>query len=319
MKMICIHLAFCLLLQGCSSAPSTPHAPGIATALQTSHIAQSPEEVVASLNRLYNDDQKDCREIGTDLPRGHYYCSGLLIRATSDGDYLPWTSSPGAIAQGGAAFSWIRKDMHPGTMLNPSGFILRNAKEGERYGLPGYDAGLICLYPFDASTSGNMRHNGCGRQGSKPTTQAVYPQPGVPHRNAAYAWGSCEDIGIRTVAEWVEYTGDLQAGDTHNQCSWNVDSQTGWNNALAIAPLYPSLDFIWNELIMATVDDGYSLKDYIPAVFLYAPSREEGLEAARNFQRKLAANGNTVPIVRLDYQARQPFSYHVEDQAIAGS
>ena len=317
MKVTCLSLALCaLLLQGCESA-RPPHIPISAANALSIHAIQSPEEVVASLNRLYDDQNNDCREIGSNLPRGHYYCSGLLIRATQDGDYLPWTFSPGAIAQGGAAFSWIRKDMHPAMMLNPSGFILRNAREGERYGLPGFDAGLICLYPFDASTSGNLRHNGCGRLNEKPVTQAIYPQPDVPHRNAGHAWGSCEEIGITTIADWIEYTGDLQAGDTHNQCSWNVDSQIGWNNALAIAPQYPSMDFIWNELIMATVDDGYSLKDYIPAVFLYAPSLEAGLEPARNFQRKLAAHGNVVPIVRLDYQAQPPFSYHAQDQIIA--
>lgn len=310
--------AFALsLVSGCHTASFNTSPPmGEGTARQASKSVQTPETVVESLNRLYNDDQDDCREIGTNLPRGHYYCSGVLIRATSDGDYLPWTHSPAAIAKGATSFSWVRKDMHPTMMLTPSGFILRNAREGERYGLPGYDAGLICVYPFDASTAGNMHHNGCGRISGKPTIHRVYPQPSIPHHNAAYAWGSCEDIGISTAPEWLDYTGDLSGGDTRVQCSWNVDNQDGWKYAIAIKHQYPTLHFLWNELLMATVDDGYPLKDYIPAVFLYAPALAEGLEPARNFQRKLAANGNSVPIVRLDFQAPRPFSYHAEDQAI---
>lgn len=310
MRMLCTALLACAcLLPGCESRRPAPFA-------QAPVTAQTPAQVVASLNRLYNDvQQNDCREIGTNLPRGHYYCSGIIIRATEDGDYLPWTFSPGAVAQGAASFSWIRRDMHPAVMFRPSGFVVRTVKEAEQTGLPGYDAGMICLYPLDASTSGNRGHNGCAVR--QPSVHVFYPQPDVPHRNAAYAWGSCEDIGVTTLGDWLGYTGDMQGGATEDQCSWNADSQSGWNNAIATPVHYPDLSFIWNELLMATVDDGYSLKNYIPAVYLAASSLETGLEPARNFQRKLAAHGNQVPIVRLDLQAAQPFSYHEEDQVIA--
>lgn len=330
MKMICTRLVLCaILLQGCQSSlkpPQTQTQTSASVAIAPSlRPAQAPEEIVASLNRLYNDDQQnDCREIGTHLPRGHYYCSGILIRATSDGDYLPWTHSPSSIARGSASFSWIRADVQTSMMLTPSGFILRNATEGHRLGLPGYDEGFICLYPFDASTAALMLHKGCGHR--KNTVQATYPQPEASHHNALYAWGSCEDIGITTLAAWMEYTllhnpapPTRPVDPTVYICAWNADSQSGWNNAIAAHRLFPDYAFLWNELMMTTVDDGYGLKDYISAIFYDTTYGDNGIEPARNFQRKAYENGNYLPIVRLNFTApaQERFSLRPEDQAIA--
>lgn len=176
MKMPCTYLLFlALLLQGCQ-----PHDTLFSTAPDAAvHPVQAPGDVVASLNRLYVDTQQnDCRELGTNLPRGHYYCSGVLLRGTSDGDYLPWLHSPASIEKGSTSFSWIRADLGTSVTFRPSGFILRNATEGNRLGLPGYDEGFICLYPFDAETGSLTIHQGCGHKVN--TIQATYPQPGHP-------------------------------------------------------------------------------------------------------------------------------------------
>lgn len=104
------------------------------------------------------------------------------------------------------------------------------------------------------------------------------------------------------------------------QCSWNADSQKGWRNSIAMQEHYPLWDIAWNELLMATVDDGYGLKDLISAVFVDSVDSahcDSGIETARNFQRKLVANGSYAPIVRMDLSSEQPFSYHQEDQVIA--
>lgn len=307
-----------LLLTGCESVIPQRPTPPVTTAHNPTHTAQSSDDLVASLNRLYNDEQQDCREIGSNLPRGFYYCSGIIIRATADGDYLPWTHSPGSIERGSASFSWFRKDDHPELMLQPSGFILRNAVEGNRLGLPAFDAGFICLFPKDASTTGNPLHNGCISRFGKPVVHQAHPQPDVPHHNAEFAWGSCEDLGITTLQQWMDYAGDMSGNYyTETQCSWNADSQNGWRNSIAMQAHHPEYDFLWNELLMATVDDGYPLKDQISAVFLNAASYDQGLEPARNFQRKLVANGSYAPIVRLDLSSAQPFSFHQEDQVTA--
>lgn len=304
-----------VLLSGCDSIGQLVPFRHESTGHSTARAVQSSDELVAALNRQYNDDQQDCREIGSGLPRGHYYCSGIIIRATADGDYLPWTHSPASISRGATSYSWFRKDDHPTLLLQPSGFILRNAVEGKRLGVPGFDAGFICLFPKDASTANNPLHNGCISRFARPTVDRAHPQPDVPHRNAAFAWGSCEDIGITTLEQWINYTGDmLGAFSTSTQCSWNADSQNGWRNSIAMQAHYPDFDFYWNELLMATVDDGYGLKDLISAVFLDAENHQLGIEAARNFQRKLAANGSYAPIVRMDLSSTLPFSFHQEDQ-----
>ncbi|MDH0746254.1 hypothetical protein N5D61_07860 [Pseudomonas sp. GD03842] len=311
MKMACFVFIICTaLVHGCASVTS-PQPPTVANAR-----AEQSEQAAADLNRLFNDvQQNDCREIGTNLPRGLYYCSGVIIRATSDGDYLPWTHSPASMARGSASFSWFRKDDHPTVLLSGSGFIVRNAVESHRLGLPGFDEGFICLFPKDASTGGNVLHNGCISRFAKPVIHQAHLQPDIPHHNARFAWGSCEDAGITSLEQWMDYTGDM-LGDysTSTQCSWNVDSQNGWRNSLAMQTHYPLFDFYWNELLMATVDDGYSLKDMISAVFLDVSNYDQNIQPARNFQRKLIANNSYAPILRLDLSSDQPFSFHQEDQ-----
>ncbi|WP_455913183.1 hypothetical protein [Pseudomonas syringae] len=320
MKILITALIVSSLVTGCQSA--TPQSPA---RLEThaSYAAQgkqSSEALVASLNRQYNDINEDCREIGTDLRRGHYYCSGLIVRGTTDGDYLPWTHSPNSMNRGATSFSWIRRDAHPKwSVMRQAGFILRNAVEGHRLGLPGYDAGFICLFPKDAGTGQNVRHNGCVPREPGNGVHRVYPQPKATHKNSEYAWGSRESFGITTLEGWIAYTGDMQFSSS-TQCSWNADSQKGWRNSIAMQEHYPLWDIAWNELLMATVDDGYGLKDLISAVFVDSVDSahyDSGIETARNFQRKLVANGSYAPIVRMDLSSEQPFSYHQEDQVIA--
>lgn len=105
---------------------------------------------------------------------------------------------------------------------------------------------------------------------------------------------------------------------TNKICSWNVDSQEGWINAIAAHRLFPDYAFMWNELMMATVGDGYDLKDYIPAIFYDAARESSGLEPARSFQRKAYQEGNNIPIVRLDFNAPPDhrFSFRAQDQVI---
>jgi hypothetical protein len=320
MKNLITALIVSSLLTGCQSANTQSPAPSEAHASYAAQANQSSEALVASLNRQYNDNNEDCREMGADLRRGHYYCSGLIVRGTADGDFLPWTHSPNSIKRGSASFSWIRRDAHPKwSVMYQAGFILRNAVEGHRLGLPGYDAGFICLFPKDAGTGINKGHNGCIANTLGNVVKRVYPQPEATHKNSEYAWGSCESFGITTLEGWIAFTGDMQF-DSSTQCSWNADNQKGWRNSIAMQVHYPLWDYVWNELLMATVDDGYGLKDLISAVFVDSVDSahyDEGIETARNFQRKLVANGSYAPIVRMDLKSGQPFSFHQEDQVTA--
>lgn len=128
-------------------------------------------------------------------------------------------------------------------------------------------------------------------------------------------------MGITTRNDWDEFFilhSSLITGD-RTECSWNIESQSGWNNAIVSnAKFYDQLP-VTNELLLEIKDDGTMLKKYI-AAFFYDIHNDpvKGLSDARIFQTKLNAGGYTVPILRLDFTAppAQLFSYVAEDQAV---
>ncbi|HEX8595122.1 MAG TPA: hypothetical protein VF682_17915 [Pseudomonas sp.] len=287
---------------------------------------QPPEQVVASLNKLYNDSATECRELFTNKPRGLYYCSGITIRVASDSpDYEPWTHSPRAIELGASSYSWLRHDVKMLGLLDgddAAGFILRNPVEGAAANLPILEKGFICQYPFDAFSK-NRLHKGCGLGGPA----VLYPQPPADHRNSAYAWGQCEGMGIGSMERWIAYyfNESVPTVALRPQCSWNADNIAGWNYSIATHARFIE-DYIqelkgpytWNELMLDVMgDNGSMLKPFISA-FFYDVRGPTSLGSARNFQRKLNARGYNVPIVRLDFAApaSQRFSYWPEDQFI---
>jgi hypothetical protein len=325
-RLIVPFLLFLSLLLSCSTvSQNTPSIPAT-TPPQLRQLPERPEDTVAAINRRYNLVDNQCREIGTNEPRGHYYCSGVLTRGVEDGPFLPWTHSPSVIASGSSSYSWIRRDMPLARlMFKPAGFILRNPVEGAASGLPALDRGLICIYPFDASTGTNLRHKGCALRYEN---TVLYPQPEAHHRNQAYAWGQCEAMGIRTTQAWMAF---WESDPTPNlgmrhQCSWNADSPEGWNSAISIFndQRYQHGDamFTWNELLLDTMkDDGNMLMPYIAAFYYVldlSPTVLGGLEEARTFQTKLYKNGYWVPILQLNAGAPslRRYTYHPEDQAI---
>lgn len=279
--------------------------------------APHPSVTVARLQALYQDTRNDCREHVTGEPRGLYYCSGLLIRGVGDRGFLPWTFSPSAIARGGAPFSWLRHDVPFEELLYASGFILRNPAQAAATGMPATDTGFICIYPVDGLTHGNTNHNGCGLR--TPVADS-HPQPQARHHNRALAWGQCEALGITTVEQWLAF---YHASQDRPHCAWNIDSPTGWTNAIALHGLLQKIEPIrypWNELILHVPHPGFTVKDEIEAFFHTQDAQGDmpQLAAARVFQRRLFEHGRWVPIVRLSARSGQPvISYHPQEQAIA--
>ncbi|WP_268799734.1 hypothetical protein [Pseudomonas huanghezhanensis] len=51
------------------------------------------------------------------------------------------------------------------------------------------------------------------------------------------------------------------------QCSWNIDSQQGWNNMIASRDNFPALSNIWNEILLNNYGDGGQMPKYIAAYF----------------------------------------------------
>ncbi|HEY0287852.1 MAG TPA: hypothetical protein VGC62_12715 [Pseudomonas sp.] len=322
MKANIIFTAFLILsLTACTSPKSTVYDQVNQTAITHTERreipVQTPEQVLATTNALYNSINNNCRETDTNEPRGDYYCSGVLLRTVNDGNYLPWSHSPNAISMGASSYSWMRQDVGNTSLLHPAGFILRNTVEGNTHNLPAIDSGFICLYPIDGLTGGNLNHNGCGMPGS---VAELLPQPQAKHRNQHFAWGSCEAMGITTLEAWNRFYLDhlIPFPWTQVQCSWNVDSQSAWRNAVSsYATFSESNGYIWNEMMLAVTDDGSMLKENISA-FFYDVSKSDGLNNARTFQTKLNANGYNVPILRLNFTAPAAtrFSYAAQDQAI---
>ncbi|BDU19744.1 hypothetical protein [Dyella sp. GSA-30] len=296
-------------------------------ALHVSAEQAQPAQLVAdTVNRLYNTITSSCQEPDTLAPRGHYYCSGLLVRAVSDGDYLPWLYGPDAIRLGASSYSWIRGDLNTTQLLRPAGFILRNPWYGITEGLPVLDQGFMCLFAFDGSTSGSGNHYGCGHP--KQALPTRFPQPSAQHRNVDFAWGQCEAAGILSHAQWVAFHEENpQLPYDWRQCSWNVDRPLAWDNALLEHSIYGDRGhgghfYVWNELLLKITDDESLLKERI-AAFFYDPNHSSSgtnppLEAAQNFQRKLDGHGYQVPVLRIDFNApaSQRVTYRPEDQVI---
>lgn len=292
-----------LLLVACSSTQTvTPYAQ-----------LQKPDVVLAEVLKNYNETTTNCREYGTGNARGHYYCSGVLARTVDDGNFNPWAYSPTAIAIGATSYSWMRQDVSQTQLYHAAGFILRNRIDAISHNLPGLESGWICLYPFDASTSTANGHSGCGHRG-RSNEKAVPSRP--DDNNSNYAWGSCEPMGINTARQWDNHFQSV-GYQLHRQCSWNIDSQHGWNNMIASREDFPQFSVLWNELLLNNYGDGGQMPKYI-AAFFYDVNRAGGLVAARHFQDKMNKAGYNVPILRLNFTATpsQRFSYVVADQVV---
>jgi hypothetical protein len=292
-----------LMLVACSSPQTT-----------TPYVQlQRPAAVLAEVLKNYTETNTDCREYGTNKPRGHYYCSGVLARAVDDGNFLPWMYSPSAIAIGATSYSWMRQGVSQTQLYHPAGFILRNRIDAIANNLPGLESGWICLYPYDAATSTANGHRGCGYRGrNNQEVRELLPEDD----NSQYAWGSCEPRGILTATQWDNHFTNV-GYQRSRQCSWNVDSQHGWNNMIASRDDFPQFRTVWNELLLTNYGDGSQMPKYI-AAFFYDVNKAGGLIAAQHFQDKMNKAGYNVPILRINFTVTpgQRFSYVAGDQVV---
>ncbi len=297
-----------LLLIACSVTPTSME-PALPNPAPITHGVQlqKPADILEAMNRNYNESQTNCREQGSGAARGHYYCSGVLVRTVDDGNFTPWSYSASAIRLGATSYSWIRQDINTNRLFHRAGFILRNKTEAITHGLPGLETGFICIYPFNASTSSNLNHQGCGLR----TLRSSFEQNNTRNNNSAYAWGSCEAAGITTLAQWEQY----YSQNGTRQCSWNIDNQTGWNAVISSMNNHNSTAH--NEILLNNYNNGDAMPRYI-AAFFYDVRIAGALADAQNFQRKLDANGYNVPILRLDFTAAKAnrFAYSASDQVI---
>lgn len=300
---------------------------------------RSAQATVERINRNYNTLDNACKEVGSGAPRGHYYCSGVTLRMVNDGPFNPWDYSPYAVKTGATSWTWLRSDLSINTLVHPAGMIIRNPVDAERLGAPVKQDGFVCIYPFDAGTGPDRKWHGCGDYGKgQPATAG---QVGAANLNATTAYGTCPEKGVKSLTEWQKAYGNTTVQRV--QCSFNADDPAQWDEMIRIhesrakanstAPL--AVRTLTNEFMMrnaSETSDGSDTKKYIDA-FVFNPNSnfnystygdtkpqkpEDGLTSARNFQKKLAAEGIKVPILRIDF-TKPPtarFAYVESDQAI---
>ncbi|NVZ22130.1 DUF2599 domain-containing protein [Pseudomonas costantinii] len=302
-----------------------------------------PVETLNRINRNYNTLINDCKEVGTGVPRGLYYCSGVTLRMVNDGPFNPWDYSPYAIRLGATSYTWIRKDLSTNTLAHPGGFIMRNPTDAAALGRPVKEQGWTCIYAYDGGTGPERKWYGCGFFDSKePPRNAQEP---MSNRNAQWAYGTCAEAKVTTPEQWAQqYTGLFKNPIQYSQCSWNAEKPSDWNAMIRVHESRKttttkdpfSINTQFNEFMLknaSSTNDGSENMKYIDA-FIYnahstfnfatrgdqsPPKPEDGLNSARSFQKKLYDQGYAVPILRLDFTAppQQRFSYVAADQVIA--
>lgn len=301
-----------------------------------------PLDTLKRINLNYNTLKDSCQEPDSGAVRGLYYCSGVTLRMVNDGPFNPWDYSPYAIKIGATSYSWIRKDLSTKILIHPAGLVLRNPTDAAALNLPVKEQGFTCIYAFDGGTGPERKWYGCGFFDSREPPRAA--QGVMNNRNAALAYGTCAEAGVSTAEQWTQkYTGLMKGPIQYGQCSWNAEKPSDWNAMIRVHESRPtttnkdpfSFSGQVNEFMLknaTSTNDGSDNMKYIDA-FIYnvnstqnfatrgdqaPPKPENGLNSARNFQKKLQAQGYSVPILRLDFTkpAEQRFSYVAADQAI---
>jgi len=267
--------------------------------------------IAALFNTRYNEIVSACTQPGTGAVRGYYFCSGVLLRTVDDGGFKPWEYSPTAIRLRGISFSWLRSDVTTPNLYHAAGFILLSPTDYQNGVVPGIVAQdlTVCVYPFDAWTTRMMNRNyaGCDFEGTG---------TGVPQKH----WGSCESkLNIFSSGQWNTYFNSV-AKVNYKQCSWNADNPQGWRNMIESRLVFND-QHGWNEVMLEGPPTGHEdnyneAMRYWTTAFFYDIKKTDALKYAQNFQRKMAATGKRVPILKLDFSAaaRSRFQYQLADQ-----
>jgi hypothetical protein len=335
-KVLTLPMLFLALLVGCSSQVQEnvgeqtvmvePIAGAQRASVQTA-LSDGPG-ITALINKNYNEDTTSCTQYGTGKARGYYFCTGVLLRTTDNGNFPPWESSALALDLRATSYTWIRHDLNTTALYKRAGFILLSPADVLAQAVPGIaypsykgsgDPVVKCVYPFDAWTT---------RQGTDRNYYACdYENTGTGSPVAELPWGSCDNKEGFTLA--TQYENQLAAtGYQHwRQCSWNADSASGWRNMIASHNKLVNGNPLsyWNEVMLANFGHSPNLpawndlmRQWVVA-FFYDVSKAGGLSDAQAFQRKMAATGKRVPIVRLNFTAAaaQRFQFQQADQ-VAG-
>lgn len=121
--------------------------------------ASSGEATATALNTRYSDARAVCPN---NTPS--YYCNGVTIRATDNGNFDPWDPSPVAISKGSISYVHFKKGFRITSIFRNrhSGHILLSQDEAIAQGT---QKEYLCSYAHDAWTDlAGRPANGCGLQ-----------------------------------------------------------------------------------------------------------------------------------------------------------
>jgi predicted component of type VI protein secretion system len=250
--------------------------------------------VATRLNGRYLDTRDKC-DNGTPA----YYCSGVVIRGTQNGNFDPWNPSTNALALGGVSFSYMRKDAYVKDVYRNSGYIVLGQQEAVAK-----DKGLdyLCVYAYDAWTAQPDRPDaGCGFQ---PRT-AQAPDP-----------STCSQVDAITDTGWYAFISTLPK--QQDQCSLSAQDPEQFVTSLNVRANRPAnMPDAWNEILVKTWDQNIPEKLPLEAFFYKNAS---GLAEAKAYQQKYATRtgGGWLPIIKLDLArlSDAPFSYSPTDQGV---
>jgi hypothetical protein len=248
--------------------------------------------IAATLNARYTDARASC---SGNTPA--YYCNGVVIRGTDNGNFDPWNPSAGAIALGGTSFSYMRVDANV-TPARNSGFIFAPQ---EKAIADNKIVDYLCIYVHNASTSGNLRDKGCGLR---------------PRSNIAADLSSCASINVRTLAQWSAHAATLPGAGY--QCSLSTQDASQFQVSIqARANINFPYKSAWNEVMIATWAQDIGNK--LPIEAFWWNTAKGSVAEAKAYQTKFKnKTGLWVPVIRVDVAQLngRPFSYNAADQAV---
>jgi len=260
----------------------------------TSPPSTNPGQQIANeLNARYKDTRMSCPD-----NKPAYYCNGVIIRSTENGNYDPWNPSPAAVSLGGVSFSYMRNDANVTSLYHQSGFTFLPQEQAIAQGKT---IDYLCIYAYDAGTLVGVR----GAQGC-----------GLKPRSAANLDAStCAGVGVRTVAQWYAYTKTLLNRDY--QCSLSTADAAQFAVSFQVrANRPPNMEALWNEMMARTW--GQDIPRSLPLEsFFYVTTT--GKNEAKTYQTKYKTRtGNWLPVIKLDLTKLNgtPFSYSATDQAV---
>lgn len=248
--------------------------------------------IAAALNARYTDTRASCPG---NTPA--YYCNGVVIRGTQNGNFDPWNPSAGAIAVGGTSFSYMRVDANV-TPIRDSGLIFTSQ---EKAIATNKIVEYLCIYVHNASTSGNTRDKGCGMR---------------PRSNIAADLSSCASINVRTLAQWSAHAATLPGAAY--QCSLSTQDASQFQVSIqARANINFPYKTAWNEVMIATWPP--DIGNRLPIEAFWWNTAKASVAEAKAYQTKFKnKTGLWVPVIRVDVAQLngRPFSYNAADQAV---